>query len=807
MPRIVPRRSPWVCLVIAWCGTAAAQPPTLTVMQPAGLQKGVPVELTLTGANLAEPIELRTTFPARWQFLPGGTATQLRLRLEAEPASMLGWHQVYLVTKQGLSNSRLFCVDELPQIQVAGTPHSATQAQPLTTPCVVCGAMEREKSHWFKLTVRAGQRLSFEMLGRRLGSPLDPQLTIFDASGQKQLAFSDDAPGQQKDPRLQYVFKEAGDVLVELRDVRYLGGADWVYRLRIGDFPLVSVPFPLAVQAGKSAVLDFIGPGVDPANKVQVDTAGLKQTDMKRYASAMPVWTRGPAIFPTSTTGLPSWPVTLLVSDHPEIVESGSNVSAATAQEIPVPGGVSGRFPEPGSKRFYRFAAHKGQRYRIQIASHALGAPTTVLLTLLDSTGKTLMASNPADDPVNLVFAAPADGSFVVQAEHLHYKGGPDEAFHLTITPVRPAFRLAVATDRLNVPTGHGIALLVTTQRQEFNGAIEITQVGSDAVLGVIPEGQTQTLCWLPAANATPIVRLSGRARSQAGAGPHDLSAEADAVNVLRQGSGNLRYPPLYLGRELVVNLTPAPPFTLAARYQHPTAVRGLPVSVVLTVTRPSGPAEELTLTTETLPSPQGQPPWVAPLRAKVPADRAELTVELRPVGNAPDGLPIVVKATNQGGKQALGVLLPPLRFGPPFELGVGEVPALRPAGQYIQPKLNPVVSVPLMWGGVAWPMPILDEAFWRSGRGQQELRVRIQRQGGYQGPLTLELQNLPAGVSADKVTVPERANEALLVVKTAADAKPIQKSDVVVLGTALAAGNQQHRSPVFTVTVTGPRP
>ena len=47
----------------------------------------------------------------------------------------------------------------------------------------------------------------------------DPQLTLLDKNG-KQLAFSDDAPGCQKDARFSHVFKEAGAYVIELRDVR-----------------------------------------------------------------------------------------------------------------------------------------------------------------------------------------------------------------------------------------------------------------------------------------------------------------------------------------------------------------------------------------------------------------------------------------------------------------------------------------------------------------------------------------------------------------------------------------------------------
>ena len=35
-----------------------------------------------------------------------------------------------------------------------------------------------DASDYFKITVQAGQRLSFEILGRRLGGQLDPQLTL-----------------------------------------------------------------------------------------------------------------------------------------------------------------------------------------------------------------------------------------------------------------------------------------------------------------------------------------------------------------------------------------------------------------------------------------------------------------------------------------------------------------------------------------------------------------------------------------------------------------------------------------------------
>ena len=46
---------------------------------------------------------------------------------------------------------------------------------------------------------------------------------------------NDDTPGLQSDCRLEHKFKEASEILVEVRDTTYKGGADYHYRLRIGD--------------------------------------------------------------------------------------------------------------------------------------------------------------------------------------------------------------------------------------------------------------------------------------------------------------------------------------------------------------------------------------------------------------------------------------------------------------------------------------------------------------------------------------------------------------------------------------------
>src|SRR5205807_9451608 len=58
--------------------------------------------------------------------------------------------------------------------------------------------------------------------------------------------------------------------LIEIKDVLNRGGPDYVYRLRVGDFPLATTPVPMAARRGSKAKVQFTGPMVDGVAPVEV---------------------------------------------------------------------------------------------------------------------------------------------------------------------------------------------------------------------------------------------------------------------------------------------------------------------------------------------------------------------------------------------------------------------------------------------------------------------------------------------------------------------------------------------------------
>jgi hypothetical protein len=160
-------------------------------------------------------------------------------------------------------------------------------AQKLTLPAVINGRIQKPGDvDTYQFTVKAQEKLVMEVMGRRLGSPIDSILTLFDAKG-NQLVENDDwtdpadsSATYHADSRLLYTFAAAGTYTLRLRDVQGNGGEEYAYRLSVGppqpDFQLRIVPDNPRMGQGDTAAITVTAIRKDGFDgEIQLDVEGL----------------------------------------------------------------------------------------------------------------------------------------------------------------------------------------------------------------------------------------------------------------------------------------------------------------------------------------------------------------------------------------------------------------------------------------------------------------------------------------------------------------------------------------------------
>jgi hypothetical protein len=732
------------------------QAPTINLPQPFGAQPGTSVEVTLTGANLIDPVALSVGFPAKASFPTDANNTKdpakLRVKIEIPADTPIGMYPLRLATKQGMSNFRPFCIDTLSPAPPASGNRSKSTAMNLQIPSVTSGRIDPETSDFFKISVKPGQRVSLEVLARRLGSNLDPIILFHDVKTGREIPslYCDDAPGCQTDARLSHTFKDGGEFLVEVRDSTHRGGPDFWYRLRAGDFPSAITPMPLAAKRGSKITVGFAGPDLDGVSPISLTVPS------------------GPAeaisLVPKGTRPHAGWPVSLLLSDLDEIVEQEPNNDQAKANRVPVPCGISGRFQEKSDLDCYVFAAKKGQRVLISAMTQELLSPADVYMVLKDAKGAEVAKSNPSAG-TGIDYTAPADGDHTLVVEHLNYAFGPNEVYRITIRSPEPGFDLTLAADRLEIPSNGTAALPIQTlARRDYTGPIEVSVLGPPGL-----SGSTIITAAAPPAPNLPIALLPVTAKNVT-VGPHQIHVQAKATingkevkslasvaGIVRQSMAGLPFPPRELSDSVAVAVT-EPPFRLIAKCNTAEAARGTPIPLTVTATRTKDFAEEIAL------SVVGLPPNVTASAKPIAKGANEVQISLTAGAAVPTanyGIVVIGKAKHQG-KDYATTALAPLTLVLPFELKADQLPPLKPG----------------------------DKA---------KLKVKATRKGGFTGPIEVEFKNLPANVTAPKAQIPADKSEAEIEVTAGANAAAGEKTDVNVTGTA---AGQSAATPNFTVSV-----
>jgi hypothetical protein len=393
-------------------------PPTLRDYSPRGFARGLDAELTVEGFNLAGASAIYFSEPGitarilRIKELPdlpdirlgsNGTPStvdvgplpprnQVTLQLSIPYSAKIGPVRFRLLTPLGTTPAGTFLVEpfwgEAADAEPNNTPETA---QELFLPAILAGSIQRPGDQdVFKVRVEANQKLTFENPSPLVGSNLNPVVAILD---EEQTVLAEYGyHGDRSTRAFQHTFAKAGTYFIRISD--YLKMAGGTYRLKVGEFPILTSAYPLGFRRGQSRSFQLRGFNL-PASVAAAANPEPGTLDFFRL--------RPDGAFNE---------IRLAASEDPEFDLTPAQATNAAPHPVPVPAVFNGIMtPEP---RYFAFDATQGQDILIEVAARRLGSELDSVIDIL----------TPDFKPIERAVAQPVWETNIVLADRDASAGG-----------------------------------------------------------------------------------------------------------------------------------------------------------------------------------------------------------------------------------------------------------------------------------------------------------------------------------------------------------------------------------------------
>lgn len=487
---------------------------------------------------------------------------KIKIRFIVAPDAVPGVRDFRIITPQGASTVGQIVIARDPVVSEIADNDVAAKAQEIKLPATACGTIEKaEDLDFFKFKVEAGTALTFHVRSQRLLNRLhdmqirvDPMITLRNATGST-LATSDNY--YAGDPLLFHKFDVAGEYLLEIRDVRYQGNADWTYSIEINNRPFITQALPLAVKPGVETKFTLVGYNL-PADASPVLNLPAETPAGMRWVSPA-VGGQAANEFAVLVTGL-AITAEAPVTAAPAAGAAEANL-VATAQPITIPTVINGRIDILGEIDRFVFEAKAGDKLSFEVLARRAQSGLDPIIRILNDKGAALSevddmtfhrVSN-ADSWLES-WAAPADGKYLLEIRDLHLRGGPQYTYSIQVTRAEPYFQLEADTDKTLLSPGINAVFYVRGLRKNgFAGDIQLgvegLPPGVTAVCGKILANANDGCVILQAAASAPAgaanIRITGSATHPVANGqPLALTAVAQILQeYYSPGGGRGNYP------------------------------------------------------------------------------------------------------------------------------------------------------------------------------------------------------------------------------------------------------------------------
>jgi len=470
--------------------------PRLLTTTPMGGRVGTQVEISVSGEHLDGIADLLFSDPhltAAKKLDAAGNPEPNKYVVSIAADCPPGIYEARVLTRLGLSSSRIFSVGTFPEVTQKPNTTLATALE-LQVNSICNSVVTPRAIDYYSFEARQGMRIIVDCAARGIDSKLDPVLVIADAEGRDLLV-------ERRAGILDFKVPADGRYIIKVHELTFKGGNTCFYRL----------------------VLRELAPDARIA--------------------------RHPA---TRSVNSFSWPPKGL-PESPSASEAEPNNEVSKPQSIALPCDIAGSFLPAADVDVFEFDAKKGEEWWIEVASERFGLPTDPSLLvqrvthegdfeklidvveLSDIPSPVKVSSNGyaydgppynagSSDPLGKL-SIPEDGRYRLQLRDLFggTRNDPRNVYRLVIRQAQPDFALVAWPLHMELRNGDRNALskpislrggstmaleVVAVRRDGFDGDIELSMENLPAGVtahGVkIPAGKVRGLMLVSAASDAP---------------------------------------------------------------------------------------------------------------------------------------------------------------------------------------------------------------------------------------------------------------------------------------------------------------
>ena len=536
----------------------------ITALFPMGCPIGGEVEIQVRGADLDGAKALQFSHPGISAKLTNSVDRKFKVQVTAEVPS--GVYEARLSGALGLSNSRLFVVSSLAEIQSTGGNTGMETALALAEDTVVNAVSVAKQSLWYSVKAKAGQRLMLRVSASSIDSRMNPVMTMRGGAGERLTRVNSDG-------LIDYTVRTDGGFYIQIHDAAFNGGAEYFFRLENSSGPHVDYVSPPIVSSLDDSVVTLYGrnlPGSKPGGVKAVDGQVLERLDVNLSELSRSERPGGVELPPASAVvdggvfrlvkgKIASNPFFIgQCGGSPLRLEQEGGDTETHPQNVSVSTWVAGVFFPTRDVDHFKLPVKKGEAYWLEVYSHRLGCKTNPYITAqlvgVAGDGKETaepvkefydLRENPGGREFNVAnrdmswrFVAKQDGYCRMTLRDLFNQttSDPSRGYVMALRRENPDFRLVAHPETVsaNDDKNKTIELMVTHLRNggtqpiriialregNYNGPITVTAKG-------LPEGVILHSCEIKSGEKSATAFLSARGTKETYAGNIQFEGKA----------------------------------------------------------------------------------------------------------------------------------------------------------------------------------------------------------------------------------------------------------------------------------------